>query len=70
MQYETKRQRVTKYLRFLFNALKENGRTGSFKGIVANASLELGVSEKDIEPVIHTFEHANIIEIDGDDIVV
>ena len=69
MQYQTKKMRITGFLKKVIRDLEKEGGEAKKDLLVATVSLELGVSEKDIEEVLETFQKANILKIVGDDIV-
>jgi len=65
--YQTKRSRITNYLKNIFDRLRDNGKTANKSILIATVSLELGVREREVEDVLNTYAHANMIEIkDGD----
>jgi len=70
MQYQTKKMRITSFLKKAVKDLEKVGGVAKKNNLVANASLDLGVSEKDIEEVLETFERASILKMNGDDIVI
>jgi hypothetical protein len=61
--------RITGFLKKVIRDLEKEGGEAKKDLLVATVSLELGVSEKDIEEVLETFQKANILKIVGDDIV-
>jgi Ca2+-binding EF-hand superfamily protein len=71
MQYETKRQKITKYLKSAFASLKANEKeSANKKALVSVCSLDLGISENSILEILQTFENAGIIEIKENDILI
>jgi len=71
MQYQTKKMRITAYLKKVINSLMGAERDEANKKLlVAYASLEMGIGEKEIEEVLETFERAGILKINGDKLIV
>jgi len=70
MAYESKRKKLTNYMRKIINERQlANEDTLDRKLLVANISLDIGVVEKDIEEILETFQNAGILKINNDKIV-
>ena len=71
MAYESKRKKLTNYMRKIINERQiANEDTLDRKLLVANVSLDIGVVEKDIEEILETFQNAGILKINNDKIVI
>ncbi len=68
--YETKIKKITRYLKEVIRLLKESKKIGDKTTILAMASIELGIREKDVLEVLETFGRAKIIEINGEEVLV
>lgn len=69
--YQTKRQKITNYIKSILNSLKNNeSKSASKIPVIANCSIDLGVSEREVEEVLFTFEKAGLLEIKDDNILV
>jgi hypothetical protein len=70
MQYQTKKMKITAFLKKIINGLEQAKKDTAEKSLlVASASLELGIAEKDIEEVLETFERAKILKINDNKVV-
>jgi hypothetical protein len=70
MTYQTKRARITNYLKKAIASIQVSGKDGSLRLLVSATSLELGVAEKDILEVLETFQNAGVLKINQDIVVV
>jgi formate-dependent nitrite reductase cytochrome c552 subunit len=69
MQYETKRIKITRHLKAILKALKENDRTGNKEIICSTCAIELGVKEREVEEVLDLFRKAQLIEVTENEII-
>jgi hypothetical protein len=71
MQYVTKRQKITKYLKGMFNSLIEADKEIAQKDkLVASASLDLGVKESEVLEVLDTYHNAGIVKINDNEVFI